>query len=137
MAHSSSKAPSKKGDLSNPNNWRGIVLMEITSKLMATAINIRLQVLLENYGARNQYGGLPRTGCQDAVFFLKPILQERKDKNLDTWALFMDLIKAFDTVNHEVIMITLDKFGCPDKLQQMIARLYKYIFVEIKSGKQK
>ena len=79
----------KKGDLSNPNNWREIVLMKISSKVLATVINFRLQDLLMTYGIRNQSGATPGTGCPDAVFPLKTILQERKNKNLDTWALLL------------------------------------------------
>ena len=38
------KIPPKQGEVMNPNNWRGIVLMEITSKLLSGMINSRLQI---------------------------------------------------------------------------------------------
>ena len=38
----------KKGDLSNPNNWRGINLLDVTSKIVSIMINTRLQNVLKN-----------------------------------------------------------------------------------------
>ena len=40
----------KKGDISNPNNWRGIKLLDIISKLMSIVLNSRLQIALKKYG---------------------------------------------------------------------------------------
>ena len=114
----------KKGDTSNPNNWRGVVLMEVTSKIVASIINTRLQVLLKKYGTPSQFGGTPHTGCQDAVFSIRTLLQERREKQKDTWCIFVDLVKAYDTIKHEVINETLKKFGCSKHLRSLVDKLY-------------
>ena len=124
----------KSGDLTNPNNWRGIVLMEVTSKLVTILINTRLQKLLHKYSIPYQFGGVPSTGCQDAVFCLKNFLQERRDKNKDSWCLFLDLVKAYDTIRHDIIHTALEKFGCPTHLNHLISRLYKEFKVVLKLG---
>ena len=36
----------KKGDLSNPNNWRGISLLDIVSKIISSIIASRLAMHL-------------------------------------------------------------------------------------------
>ena len=41
-------------------------------------------------------------------------LQKRKEHNLATWALFIDLVKAFDSVSREALWAVLRKFGIPD-----------------------
>ena len=37
----------KKGDLSNPNNWRGINLLDVVSKVISIVITNRLQIVLK------------------------------------------------------------------------------------------
>ena len=64
----------KKGDLTNPNNWRGITLLDITSKLVSILINNRLQWLIAKHGILYQFGATLKLGCQDAVFVLKSFL---------------------------------------------------------------
>ena len=46
----------KKGDLSNPNNWRGINLLDVTSKLASIIINKRFQLVLGKVGLAFQFG---------------------------------------------------------------------------------
>ena len=40
----------KKGDLSNPNNWRGIMLLGAAGKITSSIISGRLQILLAREG---------------------------------------------------------------------------------------
>ena len=74
MANIAIKSPIKKGDLLDPNNWRGIVLMDIVAKTVSIFINTRLQILLKSRGSIFQFGTMPKLGCQDAVFIIKSFL---------------------------------------------------------------
>ena len=38
---------------------------------------------------------------------------------------FSDLVKAFDKVNHQLIVMILAKYGCPPNLCDTIAIMYK------------
>ena len=42
------------------------------------------------------------------------------EQNLDLYSIFIDLTKAFDTVNIEVLWSVLAWYGCPQKLMQII-----------------
>ena len=42
----------KKGDLKNPNNWRGIILPDIISKIISIFINIKLKIVLKHEESR-------------------------------------------------------------------------------------
>ena len=66
----------KKGDLKNPNSWRGIMLLDISGKLVASIISERLQVLLHQHGMECQNRFSPMRGCPDALFSLKIALQK-------------------------------------------------------------
>lgn len=48
--------------------------------------------------------------------------------------LFVDLVKAFDTVNRQALMLILKKFGIPDWLVSLIGRLHTDVKVKLKVG---
>ena len=52
-------------------------------------------------------------------------LQTMKEFNLNTWVVFVDLVKAFDTVNRDMLMKILDLFGLLEHLINVIRHLYK------------
>ncbi len=48
-------------------------------------------------------------------FTLKSILHLRRQHNLDTYVIFADLVKAYDTYNHELMLKILEQDGAPPK----------------------
>ena len=64
----------KKGDLSDPNKWRGIHLMDVCSNIFSCILNERLYRLLDKHGIKTQFGATPNVGCQDGSFTLKTLL---------------------------------------------------------------
>ena len=52
----------KKGDLSDPNNWRPIMLLDVLQKIMSSLIAQRLEIvdIEEQYGFPRGQTGLPR-----------------------------------------------------------------------------
>ena len=71
-----------------------------------------------------QNGFLHGRSCIDASFALKMALQERRGRNLDSYVLFVDLVKAFDSVNRQMLLEILRKYGIPEKLIDIIRRLH-------------
>ena len=61
----------KSGNLSNPNTWHGVMLMDVGSKIFSSIMNDRAFCLLELHGTRFQFDGTPTLGCQDELFTLK------------------------------------------------------------------
>jgi len=53
----------KRGDLSDPNKWRGIMLMDMCSKVFSSVMTTRAFSLLDKHGTRFQFGGTPKIGC--------------------------------------------------------------------------
>ena len=51
--------------------------------------------------------------------------------------MFIDLVKAYDTANHELLIKMLKKFGAPPKLCAVIEHLYKDLKVVFKIRKNK
>ena len=54
-------------------------------------------------------------GCSDGSFALRMALQKRREHGLGTYVLFVDLVKAFDSVDRDGMVEVLRKFGVPDQ----------------------
>jgi hypothetical protein len=103
----------KLGNLSNPNKWCGIMLMDVCSKIFSLVVNGRAFRFLELHGTHFQFGGTSTLGCQDGLFTLKTLLNAHKNHNLPSLVAFVDLVKAYDTANHDLLLKVLEKYGAP------------------------
>jgi hypothetical protein len=105
-----------KGDSAELKNYRGIVLQDLFARIMSSIVNFRLTTLIEKYGLDEQFGYTSGKGTTDALFAIRTALQLRREHQLPTYALFVDLIKGFDTANHELLFALLLRFGAPEGL---------------------
>jgi len=119
------------------NNYRGITLMDVISKVFSRMVNDRLFKILDKNCTKFQFGGTPGVGCSDAIFTLKTVLHTRGNHGLSTHVAFIDLVKAYDTANHELLIRILEIYGVPPKLRDVIRRMYTDLKVVIKIGKNK
>jgi len=62
----------------------------------------------------------------DAVFSIKVALKKHREHNLETWVLFLDLVKAFDRVR-ELIWQILERYPKNDRYLETTAILEKDI----------
>jgi hypothetical protein len=69
-----------------------------------------------------------RTAVLSMAFF---ILQKRKEHGLETWALFIDLVKTFDTVPWEALFAILRCFGLPDHFVNIMIRLHEHALINV------
>ena len=93
----------KKGDLGLAGNHRGIMLLEVSYKIVANILKMRLLPIEEDLDHESQCGFRPQRGCTDAVYTLKMALKKRREHGLESWVLFLDLVKAFDRVPREAL----------------------------------
>ena len=62
-----------------------------------------------------QCGSIFGKGCADANFSLKAALETLREQGQDAHVLFVDLVKACDSVNRELLWKILSIYGVPDK----------------------
>ena len=124
----------KKGDTSLPKNWRPISLLDTISKIVSSIIAKRLDSHLHKVGLQEQAGFTSKRGCVDTTATLKIALQNLHNTNQDTHVLFVDLVKAFDSVHREMLWQLLSKFGLPDTLIDVIKKMYSTIVITARSG---
>jgi hypothetical protein len=126
----------KKGDLSQCKNWRGICLLDIASKIFSNILVARLQKAQEVLGMEAQCGFRGERGTVDGLWNLAVALAKRKEHNLETWALYIDLVKAFDSVSREALFTVLRKFGMPDHFINLLVRLHTNVTIKLKLGEE-
>ena len=126
----------KKGDLADPNKWRGVMLMDICSKIFSSVMNDHAFCLLELHGTRFQFGGTPEVGCRDGLFTLKSLLNAQRNHDLGSYVGFVDLVKAYDTANHKLLFHLLEKYRAPPTCVAPIRKIYMSNVVVLKIEKE-
>jgi len=114
----------KKGNNRLLKNWRPVMLLDVCSKIVSGIIGQRLIRLLVDRGMEIQNGFMFGRGTPDGIASLLTAIRKRAEGGRQTYALFVDLIKAFDTVSRECMFLVLAKYGVPEKLITIIKALY-------------
>ena len=91
------------------------MLLETAYKVLAIIIHTRLKPVVESLDHETQCGFRQGRGCMDAVFSVKMALKKRREHNLETWVLFLDLVKAFDRVPRSLLWQVLSKIWLSGK----------------------
>jgi hypothetical protein len=126
----------QKGNLADPNKWKGIMLMDVCSKIFSLVMNNFFFCLLELHGTRFQFGGTPEVGCRNGLFTLKSLLSAQCNHDLGSYVGFVDLVKAYDTANHELLFCLLEKYGAPPTFVTVIRKIYTSNVVVFKIKKE-
>lgn len=109
-----------KGSKADCGNYRGISLLSIAGKIFARVILNRLIMMAENILPEAQCGFRPGRSTVDMIFAMRQIQEKCIEQNMPLYSVFIDLTKAFDTVNREALWTILERIGCPPKFIKMI-----------------
>jgi hypothetical protein len=112
----------KKGDKENMDNYRPIALLSIFSKIIGKVIYNRLSLYFEsnNLFAQEQKGFRKNKSINMAIFDLLQVIMTSMDKRQPVCALYMDLTKAFDLVNHDILMHKLYSYGIRGNVHDLL-----------------
>jgi hypothetical protein len=95
----------KSGDKSLPDNYRPISLLSCFSKIFEKVVCLRLLNFLENNNilTPDQFGFRKSHSAVHPMVHMMNFVSRALNKKETTIAIFCDLRKAFDTVNHEIL----------------------------------
>jgi len=126
----------KKGSRKDCGNYRGISLLSIAGKIMARIILNRInKKLTPNILPETQCGFRNNRSTIDMVFSLRQIQEKCLEQNMELYAVFIDFTKAFDTVSRDGLWSVLRKFGCTEKVINMIKALHEGMNAKVVQGK--
>ena len=103
----------KTGDRGLFNNYRPVSVLSIFSKLLERVMYNRLLNFLNKYNilSINQFGFRKNHSTSLALIHLYDKISTAIDNREYTVGIFLDLSKAFDTVNHEIMLAKLEHYG--------------------------
>ena len=114
----------KSGDLSKPDNYRGISLTCIIAKMYNRMILNRIRRAIDPHLRDNQNGFREGRTTVSQILALRRIIEEVKGNNLTAVLCFIDFKKAFDSIHRGVMMKILKAYGVPPNLLRAIGAIY-------------
>ena len=118
--HAVITVPHKKGDKTECGNYRGISLVSHAGKVLLEVVARRLSAYCEAKGLLpgEQYGFRPNRSTTDMMFVVRRLQEIGRKTGVSLFMCFIDLQKAYDTVDHNLLWQVLTRIGVPP---QMIA----------------
>ena len=118
----------KKGNKNDVNNYRGITLTSVFSKIFSNLLDTRLRTWAEENHVLSemQFGFRKQKSTIDCVFILSSIINKiitKEKKKL--YCAFVDFKKAFDLVYRDGIWYKLLQSGASSKFVNMLKAIYK------------
>ena len=103
----------KKGNPEIPSNYRPISLLPIFSKIFEKLMYKRLYSFLETHKVifSLQFGFQENHSIDHALVSLTEAIRNTLDNKRFGCSIFIDLQKAFDTVNHGILLSKLEHYG--------------------------
>ena len=130
----------KGGSTQDLNNFRPISLLSIFDRVIEKIIHKRLYHFLENHNIlfENQFGFRKNNSTSYALMEFTEKIKESIDRGKFGCGIFIDLRKAFDTVNHDILLKKIEHYGVSGVLLEWF-RSYltdrkQYVFYKGKSS---
>ena len=103
----------KSGDKNVYTNYRPVSLLPQFSKVLEKVFSKRLNNFLEKYEllSNSQYGFRNKRSTSQALLHLTEKLTKSLDNKSITVGVFIDLKKAFDTIDHSLVLNKLEYYG--------------------------
>ena len=111
--HAKLKPLFKKGSTTEPKNYRPISLLPLISKIIEKTIHHQVQIFLEKYKILYKYqsGFRPDHSTNSCLSYLTNSVRQGFENGLLTGMILIDLQKAFDTIDHQILLKKLNCIG--------------------------
>ena len=103
----------KGGTATDPSSYRPISILSAFSQIFEKLAYSQLINYIEKYEIlyEFQYGFRKARSTEQAIAETTEYLKQSIDNNKFTCGIFLDFCKAFDTVNHHILLKKLEKYG--------------------------
>ena len=120
-----------------PDDFRGIALTSVVYKAMCTVIKERVVKVAEEKGlmSEEQCGFRKGRGCRDQLLTLMLLGKMKMTaKKRGMFGAFIDLKKAYDTIDQAKIWTHLQSMGLGGRLITLMEAAYKDVKCEVRVG---
>jgi hypothetical protein len=112
----------KKGDITNCNNWQGIILLSAPSKILSRIILNRMKDVVEVHLWKEQAGFQKHQNCLDLINTLRIILEQNAEWQTALYRTFIDSEKAFDSLNRTVCGKLYQSIASPQRSRILLKK---------------
>ena len=109
----------KKGERTMCSNYRPITLLTIAYKIFTNILNNRLSKIVESKLSDGQSGFRPKRSTLDNIFTVRQTFEKCYEYNIDLHNIFVDYIQAFDSVNRNKVIDSLNQYNVQKKLMKI------------------
>jgi len=104
-----------KPSYATPKSFRPIVLLNMLGKLVEKMLSCQMQFDGVHHGAfqPNQFRGISQRSMEDAGVFLTHLIRAGWAKKLKTSVIAFDIAQFFPSLNHDILMVVIQKAGFP------------------------
>ena len=105
----------KKKDRTECGSYKGILLVAHAGKILLKIIARRLSEYCERVGIlpEEQSGFRPSRSITDMVFVISRLPELARKKRIPLYECFIDLTKAYDSIDRTLLLTVLTRFGVP------------------------
>ena len=112
----------RNGSHDKLSNYRGITLSPVISKLFEVCLSEKFSQFLSSH--RLQFGFKRGSGCSSAIFVVQQVVQYYTQRGSNVYVCALDATKAFDYVDHTILIDKLIRRGVPPCFLGVISNWY-------------
>ena len=123
----------KSGSRTEMSNYRPISILNSISKVIESVMNVQLKNFLieNNLINSNQFGFMPKSSTTSAIIHYLDYIYSGLDSGKFVSSIFIDVKKAFDTVDHQILIEKLKFYSLSN---QAINLIKSYLIDRIQYG---
>ena len=124
----------KKGDINNPDNYRGISLLNVCSKLYSYILNQRINEWIDDFEilGEEQAGFRKNRSTMEHIFTLYALAQKQLVRHRKLYVAFIDFRKAFDGIARNKLWPILRKNGINGKMFNALKSMYEIVRTKVR-----
>ena len=116
----------KRGDVHDSDNYRGITISPVLSKVFELCLLDTFESFLSSHHL--QIGFKKKIGCAPGVFLMQSTVDYFVSRGSPAYIACIDASKAFDRINHAVLMKKLVERGAPKCFIGVLISWYSKLF---------
>ena len=118
------------GDIRSSDNYRPVMSSSVFLKILEYCILHKIEAKIDLND--RQHGFRANHSTTSACLVLKETILNYTSSGSDVYACFVDISKAFDSVNHKILMQKLVKYGIPELFVNLISYWYRNQIVNVR-----
>ena len=130
----------KNGEKNDKTNYRPISILPIISKVFEKAASHKLVNYLTKHDLlhNNQYGFRRNHSTTQAILDNLNYIYDGIDNGLSVLSIYLDFSKAFDSINHDILLNKLHQYGirgsANDWFKSYLTNRKQYVFINDKKS---